>query len=268
MCSGRREMPRRDLNRAVVVITGAAGGLGSAMVTAFARRGATPVPLDIDAEGLSRTGHHGYVCDLTDPTTVTAVIAEIIDVFGGIDVLVNNAGLTHRSAFADTDPAVLRRVMDVNYFGAVHATKAALPSIVERRGTIVGISSVAGFAPLLGRTGYAASKHALQGFLESLRAEVSPTGVDVVVVAPSFIDTPFRFRTLDADGSITTHPQSRVGRMMTAKHVAEVVVRAVERRRAFVTIGLVGTASWIFNRVSPRLYERIMTRSLASELDR
>jgi short-subunit dehydrogenase len=261
-------MQRRDLSGAVVVVTGAAGGLGSAMATTFAGREAQPVLLDIDAEGLSKGEHPSFVCDLTDHASVTVVFSQIIQRFGGIDVLINNAGLTHRSAFADTDTSVLRRVMDVNYFGAVNATKAALPSVIERQGAIVAISSVAGFTPLLGRTGYAASKHALQGLLGSLRAELSGTGVDITIVAPSFVDTPFRFRTLDADGSITTHPQSRVGRMMSADHVAEVVVRAVERRRAFVTVGAVGTASWILNRISPRLYERIMARSLASELER
>jgi NAD(P)-dependent dehydrogenase (short-subunit alcohol dehydrogenase family) len=261
-------MSRRDVRGAVVVITGGAGGLGSAMSRAFASREAQPVLLDVNAEGLFESTHPGFVCDLTDGSSVASVFAGVIDRFGGVDVLVNNAGLTHRSAFANTDPDVLRRVMDVNYFGAVNATKAALGSIVERRGAIVGISSVAGFAPLLGRSGYAASKHALQGFLGTLRTELSGTGVDITVVAPSFVDTPFRFRTLDADGSITTHPQSRVGRMMTADHVAEVVVRAVERRRAFVTVGIVGTASRILSRVSPRLYERIMTTSLSSELER
>jgi NAD(P)-dependent dehydrogenase (short-subunit alcohol dehydrogenase family) len=253
---------------AIVVITGGAGGLGSAMSRAFVGRGARPLLLDIDAEGLTGSPHPGFVCDLTDSTSVAAVFSEIVDRFGGVDVLVNNAGLTHRSAFAATDASVLRRVMDVNYFGTVNATKAALPSIVERQGAIVGISSVAGFSPLLGRSGYVASKHALQGLLETLRAELSNTGVDITIVAPSFVDTRFRFRTLDGDGSITTHPQSRVGRMMTADHVAKVVVRAVERRRVFVTVGAVGTASWVLSRMSPKLYERIMTGSLASELDR
>jgi short-subunit dehydrogenase len=162
---------------------------------------------------------------------------------------------------------VLRKVMEVNYFGAVAATKAALPSILERQGAIVAISSVAGFAPLLGRTGYSASKHAMNGLFESLRAELAGTGVDVLIVAPSFVDTPLRFRTLGGDGSITTHPQSRVGRMITADHAAEIVVRSVEYRRSFVALGVVARASWILNRLSPRLYERIMARGLASELE-
>jgi len=183
-------------------------------------------------------------------------------------VLVNNAGLTHRSAFADTDPSVLRKVMEVNYFGAVHATKTALASLIERQGAIVTISSVAGFAPLLGRTGYVASKHALQGLFETLRAELRETGVDVTIVAPTFVDTPFRHRTLDGDGSITKHPQSRVGSMLSAEQVAEAVVDAVARRRRFVVLGAVGKLTRFLVRVSPALYEWVMARSLRSELER
>ncbi len=260
-------MPHRDLEGSVVVITGAAGGLGAGMAHRFAGRGATPVLLDVDGEGLSRIGYEGLVCDLTDETSVIETFGSIVDRFGHIDVLVNNAGIAHRSAFAETDLGVLRKVMEVNYFGAVAATKAALPSILERQGAIVAISSVAGFAPLLGRTGYSASKHAMNGLFESLRAELAGTGVDVLIVAPSFVDTPLRFRTLGGDGSITTHPQSRVGRMITADHAAEIVVRSVEYRRSFVALGVVARASWILNRLSPRLYERIMARGLASELE-
>jgi NAD(P)-dependent dehydrogenase (short-subunit alcohol dehydrogenase family) len=263
-------VPSRDLADAVTVITGAAGGLGSAMARSFAARGARLALLDVDETGLARLDGNALtrVCDLTDMEAVDSFFEDVTDRFGGVDILVNNAGMTHRSAFADTDPAVFRRVMAVNYLGAVNATKAALPSIVQRQGAIVAISSVAGFGPLLGRTGYAASKHAIHGLFESLRAELTGTGVDVSIVAPSFVDTPLRYHTLGGDGSITTHPQSRVGRMLPPDRVADAVVGAVEQRRRFVTVGTVGKASWILNRVSPRLYEWIMTRSLASELDR
>lgn len=263
-------MRRRDLTDAVTIITGAAGGLGSAMARRFANRGAKLALFDVDEDGLANVRVAPdtliNVCDITDPASVSSAVTEVLERFGGIDILVNNAGMTHRSAFVDTDPAVLRRVMEVNYFGAVNVTKAALPSVLERHGAIVAISSVAGFGPLLGRTGYSASKHALHGLFGTLRSELSGSGVDVSIVAPSFIDTPFRHRTLDADGSITVHPQSRVGRMLPPDRVASVVVDAVERRRRFVAVGAVGTASWILNRMAPGLYERIMTRSLASEL--
>lgn len=265
-------MARRDLAGAIVVITGAAGGLGSAMAQAFAARGCRLALLDVDEAGLDTVARTvdgealTGVCDLTDPGSVAAAFETIEDRLGGVDMLINNAGLTHRSAFADTDPVVLRRVMDVNYFGTVYATKAALPSIIDRRGAVVAISSVAGFAPLLGRTGYAASKHAIHGLLESLAAE--QPDVDVTIVAPSFVDTPFRHRTLDGDGSITRHPQSRVGKMLSPNEVAAAVVDAVERRRRFVVLGTVGKLSWILNRLAPGLYLRIMARSLRSELDR
>lgn len=267
-------MARRDLSGAVVAITGAAGGLGSALARAFAERGCRLALLDLTLAGLEevvdQVGGESFAqpCDLTDPSAVSAAFEAFEERFGGIDVLVNNAGLTHRSAFVDTEPDVFRRVMDVNYFGTVHATKAALPSIVRRRGAVVAISSVAGFAPLLGRTGYAASKHAIHGLMGSLRAEVAGAGVDVTIVAPTFVDTPFRYRTLDGDGSITTHPQSRVGRMLSPDKVAAAVVDAVERRRRFVVVGTVGRLSWIVNRLSPSLYERLMARGLQSELDR
>lgn len=264
----------RDLTTAVVVITGAAGGLGSAMARRFASTGARLALLDIDEDRLDALASDlpgdvtTAVCDLTDVDAVKAAFETIEERFGGVDVLVNNAGLTHRSAFVETDPAVLRRVMEVNYFGAVHATKATLDSIIERRGAIVAISSVAGFAPLLGRTGYAASKHALHGFFETLRAELRGTGVDVTIVAPTFVDTSFREHTLDGDGSITTHPQSRVGPMLTPGQVADAVVEAVARGRRLVVLGTVGKLTRLLMRISPASYEWIMVRSLRSELER
>ncbi|NIA25895.1 MAG: SDR family oxidoreductase [Gammaproteobacteria bacterium] len=266
-------MTGRDLTDAVVVITGAAGGLGAAMSRRFAKAGARLALLDIDdaalgALGADLPGAVTAVCDLTDFEQVERAMAHVVASLGGVDVLINNAGLTHRSAFADTDLSVLRRVMEVNYFGAVHATKAALASIVERQGAIVAISSVAGFAPLLGRSGYVASKHALGGFFETLRAELRGTGVDVTIVAPTFVDTPFRFRTLDGDGSITDHPQSRVGSMLSPEQVADALLRAVKRRRPFVVLGRVGKLTRLLVRVTPALYERLMARSLRSELER
>ncbi len=126
-------------------------------------------------------------CDVTDAASCADAIRSAVERFGGVDVLVNNAGITHRSAFATTDPAVLRRVMEVNFFGAMNLTHHALPHLLRSRGAIVAISSVAGFAPLIARTGYAASKHALHGFFESLRSEVRSQGVDVTLVCPSFI---------------------------------------------------------------------------------
>ncbi len=268
-------MPKRKLERKNVVITGGGGGLGSALGEEFSYAGCNVALLDIDVEAaavaadrIKRTQAAAIECDVTDQTSCATAIAAAQAEIGPVDILVNNAGLSHRSGFADTDVAVLRRIMEINFWGSVHCTKEAYSTIVARRGAIVVISSTAGYAPLLGRTGYAASKHALHGFFATLRTELSDTGVDVTIAAPSFIDTPLRSHTVGGDGEITDHPQSRVGKMMSPEDAAERIVWAVERRRPTVILGAVGRLTRYLNAVAPSVYERMMTRSLRSELDR
>ena len=266
-------MSERSLEGRSVVITGGGGGLGGALGRAFAERGSAVALLDIDIDSASAVargvdGACAVACDVTDQDECRHALERVSDMIGAPDVLVLNAGLTHRSAFVDTEVDVVRRVMEVNFFGAVNLAKQALPDLVERGGAIVVVSSVAGLAPLIGRTGYSASKHALHGVFGSLRAEMRGTGVDVTIVAPSFIDTPFRHRTLDGDGSITRHPQSRVGQMLTADEAADAIVRAVERRQRLVVLGTVGKVSRYLAALWPAAYERMMARSLRSELDR
>ena len=162
-----------------VVISGAAGGIGSALARRFGRAGARVGLLDLDAASLAALAGEleaGGVealalrCDVTCLEDCRAAVGQLVAAWGGVDVLVANAGITHLSFFRDTDVEVIRRVMEVNFFGAVNCTKAALDSLQERRGHIVAISSVAGFAPLATRCGYSASKHAMHGFFDSLRA--------------------------------------------------------------------------------------------------
>jgi NAD(P)-dependent dehydrogenase (short-subunit alcohol dehydrogenase family) len=158
------------------------------------------------------------VCDITQPQDCDAAIAQAVALWGGVDVLVNNAGISHRSLFEDTDPAVLRRVMEVNFFGAVHMTHAALPQLLARRGVVAALSSVAGYAPLLGRTGYCASKHALHGFFDTLRTEVQERGVQVTLICPSFIATGIGAAGLGASGAAATHRASPPGGNLAARH--------------------------------------------------
>lgn len=212
-------------------------------------------------------GAHGVVCDLTNSERCIGAIGEVVERFGRIDVLINSAGMTHRSAFIDTDPVVIRKVMGVNYLGSVSITRAALPSIVERRGAIAVVTSVAGFAPVLGRTGYTGSKHALHGLFDALRAEVRPLGVDVTVIAPTFVDTNMQDRALGGDGELTAHPQSRVGRQVAAEDVADRVYTAIERRKRSMVIGSVGQLARVMTAVAPGCNERMMARSLRSELE-
>lgn len=266
---------RRNLRGQTVLISGAAGGLGSAFARRFAAAGARLALLDLTppaalAEEIAAAGGQAQAlaCDVTDLEACRAAVAQVCARLGGVDVLINNAGITHRSAFAQTEAAVLRRVMEVNYFGSLHLTQAALPSLVERRGRIVVISSVAGLAPLYGRCGYAASKHALHGLFDSLRTELFASGVGVTLICPGFTSTGIAHAALDGDGRLSKHKQSTVGRVAAPQEVAEAVFRAAERGRRLVVLSAVGKLTHLLCRLAPGLYERIMARSLKSELER
>jgi NADP-dependent 3-hydroxy acid dehydrogenase YdfG len=169
-------------HRPVVVITGGAGGIGRALARRWSREGARLALLDRDKDALEEASAElrasgadvtGIELDVTDFDACNEAMEKVVSACGGIDVLVNNAGAVHRSAFLDTDVEVYRRIMAVNYLGSLHCAKAALPHLLARRGMIVVTSSIAGVAPLYGRTGYAASKHALHGLFEALPAAPS-----------------------------------------------------------------------------------------------
>jgi NAD(P)-dependent dehydrogenase (short-subunit alcohol dehydrogenase family) len=267
-------MAKRKLEGKNIIITGGGGGLGSALGREFGYAGANVALLDIDygaavvaADRIERGATTAVQCDVTNYDSCAAAIGVAEERIGPTDILVNNAGLSHRSAFAETDLAVIHRIMDINFWGSVNCTKVVLPTVLERRGAIAGVSSTAGFAPLLGRTGYAAAKHALHGFFGSLRTEVAGSGVDVMIAAPSFIDTDFRHHTLGGDGEVTDHPESRAGKMASAEDVAERIVWALERRRSYLVLGSVGRFTRYLNALAPGVYERMMTKSLRAEFD-
>jgi len=262
----------RDFAGKTVVVTGAAGGLGCALALRFGAAGARIVALDRDAavlQGLTFPGGTDAVriaCDVSSEADCLRAMAEARRAFGGVDVLINNAGITHRSAFAATRPEVIRRVMAVNFFGALHCTHAALEDLLARRGMVIAVSSVAGFAPLIARTGYAASKHALHGFFDSLRTEVEPSGVKVLLVCPSFIQTGIEKNALAGDGGPARHPQSIVGGRSTPEAMAERIFRAAEGEQRLLLPDRISRLSWWVSRLAPRFYERQMVKKLGKEL--
>ena len=268
-------MTRRSFAGATVVISGAASGLGRALALRFGSAGSRIVALDRDAAALEVLRREmdtagcemlALPCDVTDEQACLAAIATATARFGRIDAVVNNAGISHRSPFEATATAVLRRVMEVNLFGAIHLTRPALPALRQSRGLVVAISSVAGYTPLIARTGYAASKHAVHGFFESLRTEVAADGIDVMLVCPSFIATGIDRNALGPDGRAATHAQVVIGQQLQPDAVADCIFRGCERSQRLLLIGRTARAAWWVSRLAPSLYERIMARKLRGEM--
>jgi len=256
---------QRSTAGAVVVISGAAGGIGRALAQRFARAGAKVAVLDVDAAGAEQVAEDlrgggaealALGCDVTSQEAVHTAITAIVQHWGGIDVLINNAGVTQLGNFADTPPALYRRVFDINVFGAIHCTQAALASLEARRGAIVVLSSVAGLAPLYGRSGYSASKHALHGLFETLRCELDGSGVDVMMVCPGFTDTGIEQHALGS-GSRPT-----VGKAASPHDVADAIYRGLVARRRLLVLSAVGKLSWLIIRLAPSLYDRLMLRRM------
>ncbi|MDJ0850498.1 MAG: SDR family oxidoreductase [Myxococcota bacterium] len=253
-----------------VVITGAASGIGAALAQRFLRGGSQVALLDLAGSAaaeraacLDPTGNDalGLACDVTSAASCAQAIETVAKTWGGVDVLVNNAGITHLGLVRDTDVEVFRRVLEVNLLGAMHCTRAALPCLLERRGRLAALSSVAGFAPLATRAGYAASKHALHGFFGSLRAEHARDGLSVTLVCPSFVRTAIGEHALGPDGDLAgAGTRSGVRREIEPEAAAEAIHRGIERRRRLVLVGREARLAWWVSRLWPVAYERAMTR--------
>lgn len=260
----------------VVIVTGASSGIGLSTATEFARLGAKVVlaarSVDLLQEICSSLNASGsdvmyVVTDVTKEEDCNNLVAQTLEKYGRIDILVNNAGLSMRALFQEVDISVLKRLFDVNFWGAVYCTHYALPYLIEQKGSVVGVSSVAGFVGLPGRTGYSASKYALHGFLETLRIENLKNGLHVLILCAGFTKSDIRKKALTADG----HPQGFTPReeekMMTPEEVARAMVRALRRRRNYVILTLEGKMTALVKRIAPRLLEYAAYRKMANEPD-
>ncbi|UVE16206.1 SDR family oxidoreductase [Pseudomonas sp. LS44] len=259
----------------VTLITGAANGLGWELARACHARGDRLILTDIDAATLQAR------CAELEPERVLALSGDITDAalhcalfqacrerFGRLDLLINNAGITHRSPTTRTDPAVFRKVMAVDYQAPAELTLAALPLLRESRGQVVTIGSMAGWMPVLGRAGYCAAKSALGQFFEVLRAELSLDGIHLLLVYPSFLDTSIERHALGADGRPAGHARSTIGKVRGADWMASQILHALERRQERL---FPDRASWFASllwRLAPGFYYRQMSRRFAGELPR
>ena len=264
----RKVFANKIFERKVVMVSGGCAGIGRALVLRFAQAGARLVILDLEQDALDSLVQHlkdhhnvdalGFCCDVADVERVEHCVTQAIGQFGGIDVLINNAGVTHRSTFADTTLDVFRRIMDINYFGAVHCTHAALPSLIERHGQVIVMSSLSGFSPLLYRSAYNASKHALHGLFETLRCELAGSGVGVMLVCPGFTATDLRKNALVGDASISAQPPLAMGKVASAQEVAEAIYRAAVKRKRLLVMSNVDWRARVLARYFPRMFERVL----------
>ncbi|MDC0707469.1 SDR family oxidoreductase [Stigmatella sp. ncwal1] len=255
-----------------VIITGASVGIGEELALVLAARGANLVLAarnEEALEGVKRRCEQAGARAITVRTDVAQegdcrrLAERAIEAFGGIDILVNNAGITMGARFEEVkDLSLFERVMRVNYLGAVYCTHFALPSLRARKGLLVAISSLTGKTGVPTRTGYSASKHAMQGFFDSLRIELLGSGVDVLVVSPGFVATGIRDRALGPDSKPlqrSFRDESR-GNMDVATCVA-IILKSIERRDRDVVMTAQGKVLQFLKLVAPGLVDRLAQRA-------
>ncbi len=248
-----------DERRRTVLVTGGAGGIGRAVGEAFAVRGERVIALDVDEGGLRKLDPRiePMLVDITDEEAVDSAFAQV----GPVDVVIHSAGITSLGPFTDTPQEAVDRVFDLNVRAAILVTRAALPDLRQRQGRIGVLSSVAGFAPLLYRTAYSASKHALHGFFESLRAELASDGVSITMICPSFVDTGIEHRAAHhSEGEAGTW--TTTGEVLAAGLLAERIRTGVMARRRLVLPSRTARVAYAVSRLAPGVYERMMRRRI------
>ncbi len=251
-------------------VTGASSGIGAAIARQLAGAGAAVTLSGRDATRLEAVASDCRAAgarvatvagDLTDGAVRERIVAAALALHGGIDLLANNAGLTMNARFADLAPEVLRRVLEVDFFAAVELTRLALPSLRERHGRILVVSSVTGLVGPPTRTAYAAAKHALHGFFGALRIELRDDGVGVTIACPSYVDTPIRTHAVLGDGREQGRDQASGRRMLTADAVAAASLRAAAQRKRMVLLGRDTRMARLLSIVAPSLLDRILAES-------
>jgi dehydrogenase/reductase SDR family protein 7B len=260
----------------VVIITGGSSGIGRACAFAFGRAGCKVVITGRDATRLQEVAAElkelnieclAIAGDVSKEADVERMVNETLAAFQRIDILINNAGISMRALFKDLDLDVIRKVMDINFYGTVNATKFALPHIIKTKGSIIGVSSIAGYRGLPGRTGYSASKFAMQGFLEALRTELLPENVHVMVACPGFTASNIRNTALAADGNVQGESPRDEGKMMTAEEVAQQILRATIHRKRDLVLTFQGKFTIFLNRLWPALADKLVYNHMKKEKD-
>jgi len=248
----------------VVIVTGASSGIGRATALEFARNGSRVVIAARSAgrlasleKEISEMGAEALMCvtDVTNEDECRKMVEAAVSRFGTVDILVNNAGISMRALFDDADISVLKRLMDVNFWGTVYCTKYALPYIRSNRGSIVGVSSTAGFHGLPGRTGYSASKFAMHGFLETLRIENLKEKLHVMIIAPGFTTSEIRRNALLADGTQQGNSPLEEKKLRSPEHVARWVLKGIRKKKRNKIMTWAGRFTALLQRIIPAVVD-------------
>jgi len=260
----------------VVVITGGSSGIGKALAEIFGQQGSRILITGRNAEDLTAAVEdlrkqgitiQGFPSDVSREEDNRRMAEEALRHYGRIDILINNAGISMRALFEEVDIDVVKKVMDINFYGVLYATKYCLPEILRNRGSVIGISSIAGYRGLPARTGYSASKFALNGFLEVLRTEMLNRGVHVMTACPGFTTSNIRRRSLTKDGSVQGDSPRDEASMMTAAECARHIYRATVRRKKILILTTQGKFTVFLNKWLPGLTDRLVYNVMAKEVN-
>jgi dehydrogenase/reductase SDR family member 7B len=258
----------------VVIITGGSSGIGKALAMEFGSHSFSVVITGRNQDELNKTvaelkekgiSVFGFQADVSKEEDNRLMAAAAIHTFGRIDILINNAGISMRAMFDEVDIDVVKKVMDINFFGVLYATKYCLPEIKKNKGSVVGISSIAGYRGLPGRAGYSASKFALNGFLEVLRTELLKTGVHVLTASPGFTTSNIRKRSLTKDGTSQGESPRDEGKMMSAEECARHIYNAVLTRRRSIVLTMQGKLAVFLNKWLPSVADKMVYNVMAKE---
>ncbi len=258
----------------VCIITGASSGIGKATALHFAKKGWHVVLAGRNIEKLEEVekkcrsfgrSHLVIQADVSKEEDCQQIINKTIEEYSSINVLINNAGISMRALFKDTDLEVLKQIMDINFWGAVYCTKYALPHLLACKGSVIAISSIAGYKGLPARTGYSASKFAMNGFFEALRLENLKTNLHVGIMAPGFTASNIRNRALIADGSVQKSTPREEEKMMSAEEVAENIYQMVKTRKDFQALTQVGKLTILLNKFFPKWMDKKVYTALEKE---
>ena len=261
-----------SLSGKVVIVTGGSSGIGKALAEELSAQGAKVAVCARNLDKLQLLFKNSenvfcYKADVSIESDCKAFVDAVSRKWGGVDVLINNAGISMRALFEDASLSVIRELMDINFWGTVYCTKYALPGIIQRKGTVVGISSIAGYRGLPGRTGYSASKFAMQGFLEALRTELLYTGVHVMWVSPGFTASNIRNVARSSDGSAQAETPLDESKLMSAEECARIIIEGIKKEKRTIVMTTQGKLAVWLNKLFPALADKLVYKHFLNEPD-